>query len=139
MRSFKSFLFREYGKALRPCDPESFEECVKSLTVLCHVDRICGSSDDVDVVLRKRLRELDGGLSAERNDNAYGLFLIDDVQNVFRRKRLEIESVARVEISRNGLGVVVDDDYPIAKFAERMYAVNSSVVELDSLADPDRA
>ena len=139
MRGFESLFLREDGEALRPADAEPFEECVEPLAVLSHVDGIGRCSDDIDVVLCKRLGELDGGLSAERNDNADRVFLCNDVENVFRCQRLEIESVAGIEIGRDSLGVIVDDDDPVSQFAERVYAVNGSVVELDSLTDPDRA
>ena len=64
---------------------------------------------------------------------------MNDVHYVFRCQRLEIKSVACIEVCGYSLRVVVYDDYPVAQVAESVYAVNCSIVELDSLTDTDRA
>jgi hypothetical protein len=41
----------------------------------------------------------------------------DHVEDVFEGDRLEVEAIASVEIGRDRLGVIVDDNRPIAEIA----------------------
>ncbi|MPM17474.1 hypothetical protein SDC9_63869 [bioreactor metagenome] len=84
------------------------------------------------------LRELDGSLSAERDDDPVRLFRLDDVHHVLRRERLEIQPVGCIEVRRDRFRVVVDDDHLEARALKRPDAVHGSIVELDALADANR-
>ena len=87
----------------------------------------------------QRRREVDCRLSAELNDDAIRLFLVDDVEHVFRRQRLEIEAVGNIEVRRDRLRVVVDDDRLNAHLAKRPNGMHGAIVKLDALPDADRA
>ena len=87
----------------------------------------------------QRLGELDGGLPAESDDHAHGLLDLHHVQHVFLGERLEIQSVGGIEIRGNGFRVVVDDRHVVAHCLQRPHTVHGGIVELDALADADRA
>ena len=88
---------------------------------------------------RQRLGQVDGRLSAERHDDRLRFFEVDDVHHVLDRQRFEIELVAGSVVRRHGFGVVVDDDRLVAGLADRPDGMHGRVVELNALADTDRA
>jgi hypothetical protein len=53
-------------------------------------------------------------------------------------ERLEVEAGAAVEVGADGLRVAVDHDRRHALTAQRLRGLDAAVVELDTLADPDR-
>jgi hypothetical protein len=81
------------------------------------------------------LGELQRGLSAELHDDAFGLFVQDDVVDVLPEHRLEVELVGGVEVRAHGLRVAVDHDGLVAEFLGGEHTVHAAVVELDALAD----
>ena len=85
------------------------------------------------------LSQLDGRLSAEGHHHADGLLDPDDVHHVLRVQGLKIQAVGGVVVGGDGLRVVVDDDHVVAHFPKGPDGVDGAVVELDALADADRA
>ena len=83
----------------------------------------------------ERQRERERRLSAELDDDAVGLFDIDDVEDVFERERLEVQAVAGVVIGRDGLRVAVDHDRFDAFVLQGEGGVAAAVIEFDSLPD----
>jgi len=82
--------------------------------------------------------QVDGRLTSELDHDAHRLLMSGDVEHVVERHGLKVEAVARVEVGADRFGVVVDDDRPIAEFAERPNAMNAGVIELDALPDTNR-
>ena len=82
-------------------------------------------------------RQIDGRLSAELDDNAFRLFLVDDVEHIFRGQRFKIQSVGDIKVRGYGFRVVVDDDGLDAHFLERPYGVYRAVVKFHALTDAD--
>ena len=132
-------LLRHDREPLGTGDIELFEKLVEALAILCPVDAVGARAEDGHARLIEIAAQLDGGLSAEGDDDAVGLFDVDDVLHVFGGKRLEVKPVCRVEVGGDRLGVVVDDDDFVAELFERPHAVDGGVVELDALPDADGA
>ena len=138
-RRLDRLLLRHDREALGTGDIELFEKLVEALAILCPVDAVGARAEDGHARLIEIAAQLDGGLPAEGDDDAVGLFDVDDVLHVFGGQRLEIKPVRRVEVGGDRLGVVVDDDDFVAELFERPHAVDGGVVELDALPDADGA
>src|SRR5690606_5790733 len=80
----------------RERDFQFFEKLRESSAVFGQIERIERSSEDFDSVFRKFLGQFQSGLSAELNDYAFRLFVLDDVVNVFPENRLEIQFISRI-------------------------------------------
>ena len=127
------------GFALWLRDPERVQDVFETLAVLGAVDRGAVGADDLHAAVKERLREVDGGLPAERGDHADRFFKIDDRHHVLDGQRLKIEFIGAGVVGRNGLGVVVDDDGFVARLADGLHRVDGRVVEFDALSDADRS
>ena len=108
------------------------------MTVLCSVDSRTVCTDDLYTKVIERLRQVDGGLSAKRCDNALRLLKLDDIHNVLCSKRLEIKLVCGGIVGGNGLGVIVDDNSLVARIFNSRNRVNGGIVKLNTLTDTDR-
>ena len=138
-RRLDRLLLRHDREALGTGDIELFEKFVEALAILCPVDAVGARAEDGHARLIEIAAQLDGGLPAEGDDDAVGLFDVDDVLHVLGGQRLEVKPVCRVEVGGDRLGVVVDDDDLVAELLERPHAVDGGVVELDALPDADGA
>ena len=83
---------------------------VKALPVFCPVNIIYRCAKDLDPGLLQGGCQIYSCLSAKLNDNAFRLFLVDDVQHIFRGQRLEVKPVGNIKVRRYGFRVVIDDD-----------------------------
>ncbi len=128
--------------ALRLADAEGIEELLETVAVLGKIDGVRRGAEDRHVGLFQRLRELERGLAAELDDDArkraVALFGRNDFEHVLLGQRLEIEPVRRVVVGRHRLGIAVDHDGLVARFAQRKAGVTAAIVELDALADAVR-
>ena len=138
VRNVERFLGCHNGNASGTLDVVLFEQLVKALSVLRHINGVIGGAENIHAVVAHELGELDSGLTAERDHDAVGILGLDDAHHVLVGERLKVESVGGVKVGRNGFGVVVDDHHVVACLLERPYAVNGGVVELDTLTDTDR-
>ena len=136
---FERLLFRQYGAACRTADAERFKQRIEAAPVLREIDPVRLRAEDWNTRGGERLCQLDGRLSAEGDDNAYGLFQFHNAQCVLRGERVKVETVGGVEIGGDGFRVVVGDGYLISRAFECHHAVDGGIVELDALPDADRA
>ena len=125
------------GLGLR--DAQLFHDLFEATAVFGVPDRLRIGTDNGHAQLRQRLGQVDGRLAAQRDDDALGLFEVDDVHHVLDRERLEVELVAARVVRRDGFGVVVDDDGFVARLADRPDRMDGRIVELHALTDADRA
>ena len=139
MGRFLRFLCRKYGLTCGTLAAGLLEDLVETLTVLCGVDVILLCSEDRYTHLLEGIGQLDGGLSTELNDRSVRLLHIYNVPYIFRCQRLEVELIRDIEVCGNGLRVVVDDDGLVALALELPCTVYGAEIELDTLADTDRA
>ena len=75
----------------------------------------------------------------ELDDDAFGLFLVVDVEDVFQRQGFEVELVTGIVIRGNSLWIRVHHDGLEAKLAQGERGVDAAVIELDALANAVRA
>ena len=113
------------------------QQLFKGIPVFSPVDGLAVRADNLHSALAQRLRQVDGRLSAQGNDDALRLFQQDDVHHVFRIERLEIELVGTGVVSGDRLRVVVDDDGLEPCLADGLHRVNGGVVEFYTLTDTD--
>ena len=118
--------------------PSRFNQLLKSLAILGQVDRIRRRTDNRRAGRFQIARQLQRCLAAVLHDDAFGLFLVDDLHDVFERQRLEIQPIRRVVIRRHGLRIAVDHDGLVARLLERQRRMHAAIVELDALADAVR-
>ena len=125
------------GLGLR--DAQLFHDLFEATAVFGVPDRLRIGTDNGHAQLRQRLGQVDGRLSAERHDDRLRFFEVDDVHHVLDHQRFEIELVAGSVVRRHGFGVVVDDNRLVTGLADRPDGMHGRVVELNALADTDRA
>jgi hypothetical protein len=82
--------------------------------------------------------EIDRRLAAEREHHARGVRRVVCRLYFVRAGRFENERVGYVEIGRDRFGIVVDDHGRATGLAQRPRRVHATVVELDTLPDPNR-
>ena len=126
-----------------PCgrrDVEALEKLVEAFAVLRGVDALGRGAEDLDPVLGRgicvsliavwppKATTTPTGFSARM------MFITSSRVSGSKYRRS-----AGVVVGRDGLGVVVDDDHVITELFQRPDAVDAGVVELDALADADRA
>ena len=83
---------------LRSADAEFFKQFVKALSVLGDINTLSRRAENRNIIFIEELCDLDCRLTAERNNNSYGLFNLDDVHYVLVVERFEIKPVRRVEV-----------------------------------------
>ncbi len=96
---------------------EFLDQFLESLAIFGKVDRIGRRADDRHTGGFERACELQRGLSAVLHDDAFRLFLVDDLEHVFERHRLEIQAIGSVVVGRDSLRIAVDHDGFIAILA----------------------
>ncbi|MNV63994.1 hypothetical protein D3C71_1566180 [compost metagenome] len=133
------FVHCRHRAAFRLGDMKAGQQRFEPLAVFRFVDALQTCAENLHAGCAKRSREIDRRLPAELNDNADRLLLLDDVHDVLEEERLEIQAVRSIEVCRYGLRVIVDDNRFIARFLDRPDRMYGGVVELDALADTDRA
>jgi len=116
-------------------EAELVEHLLEHLAVLGAFDGFDAGADDGDAVGLESGGEVEGGLTAELDDDAVGLFVVADVEDVLEGERFEEKFVAGVVIGGDGLGVGVDHQGFVADFAEGEGGVDATVIEFDALAD----
>ena len=84
--------------ALGSLEAETLQKRVKTLSVLSHINAFGRGSENFNAHFVQKACQLDCSLTAERNNNAVGLFNLNDVHNVLSRQRLKIEPVRRVKV-----------------------------------------
>jgi len=117
---------------------ELFDERTEPFTILSEIDPVHRRPENSVSGGGKCMGELEGRLAAETHDDPVGSLLLADIQNVFQRERLEVELVRRVVVGGDRFGVAVHHDGLVPLFCQTHHAVNATIIELDSLADPVR-
>ena len=129
----------EYRLPLRARDVAVFQNFVEAFAVFGGVDVVGVRAENGHAQIVERFCKFNGGLPAELDNRAVGLFHFDNVGDIFGGQRLEIQLVRNVEVGRNRFGVVVDDNRLTARLLERPNRVHRAVVKFDTLADADRS
>ena len=74
-------------------------------------------------------------MATELNNDADGVFGLNNVEHVFLGEGLKVEAIAGVVVGGHRLGVGVDHDGLVAVLLQRKGGVAAAVVELNALAD----
>ena len=133
------FFDRGRGAPHRLWDADRIQRARKRSAVLRQVDGLDARTHDRDAVLVELLGQVDRGLAAELDQRASHPLGPRDVQSAVEVERLEVKAVGGVEVGRHRLGVGVDEHGAHAGVAQGPCGVDGAIVELDSLADPNRA
>src|SRR5690606_39279484 len=115
-----------------------FKERRKAAAIFGQVERFERSTDNLDAVLVQFFCQLQRCLSAQLDDHACGLFVFDDIIEMFPEHGLEIQLVGNVEVSRDRLRIAVHHDRLVTAFFGSEYAVNTAIVEFNTLANTVR-
>ena len=123
----------------RSRDLALFQDLIEQFTVLGCIDIFSCGSQDRNTHLHQGLSQLDRGLSAELNDSSVRFLDANNALDIFRGQRLEIQLICDIEVGTYGLRVVVYNNSLVSFFFKRPGAVHGTEVELDTLANADRA
>ena len=124
---------------LRLPDLQLARDLLEALAIFGDVDRVRRRSEDPNAGGLQRPRELERRLATQLHDDAFRLLAPNDLEHVLERQRLEVQLVRDVVVGRDGLGIRVDHDRLVPRFAERHHRAHAAVVELDALPDAIRS
>src|SRR5215213_7771630 len=116
-------------------DTELCQEPPEPGAVFCQVDGVGRGAEDSRSCLFQLVRELQGALAAELQDNSFRLLAPYDLEHMLRRERLEVEARRSIVVGGDGLRVGVDHDRVVAALLQGVTGVDAGVVELYPLAD----
>ena len=124
---------------------EFLQQVAELLAIAGGVEGFDGGAEDRDAGFFQAAGEVERGLSAELDDDAFdkaagfvegsAIEPFADVQNIFMRQRLEKKQIAGVVIGADGFGIGIDHDRFQSEFLHRECGLNAAVIEFDSLAD----
>ena len=63
--------------------------------------------------------QLEGGLPSQLHNDAYGLFVFQQVQQMLPKHRLEIKFIGHVKVGAHRFGVAIDHDGLKTRFTRR--------------------
>ena len=139
------------GDALGRFQADGVHGLLEALAVFRLVDGVGGGADQFDIVALQRAnlaqaeRGVERRLAAhggqQREDHArwhIGPLADDDLFHKFRRDGFDIRCIGQTRIGHDGRGVRVDQDNPVAFFAQRLAGLGAGIVEFASLTDNDR-
>lgn len=129
-----SDLFGSIKRLVNGTDSDGFGngnlDLVKSLgeqiTILRQLERANTCTEDLDAVLFKKTHslhlntEIQGGLAAKRQEDAIGLFSLNDIRDVFGSDGQVVDLVGKRVVGLNGSNVWVDKDRGDARFFESL-------------------
>ena len=128
------------GAALRARDAQALERGVEFLAIFGDVERALVAADDRHPAPRELVGQIDGGLAAEGQHHALGAGRCDTPTRPRRRPAARRPARPRRRSrSRRSPGLLLTTTAERPGLAQRPGRVNAGVVELDPLADADRA
>ena len=90
---FQAFGCGSDSKSFGLGDIQRFQELFKLIAVFRPIDRVAVCSDDLYAAGAERIGKVDRRLSAQRCDDAFGLFHLDHVHDILYAQRLKIQLV----------------------------------------------
>ena len=69
------------------------QQFLEALTVFSRIDHVGTGADDGHARGLQPQSQFEGGLATILDDDARGLFLVDDFQHILQREGLEIQSI----------------------------------------------
>ena len=128
---------------LRVFKPDAVHRLAEQAAIFGHFDGAAVGPDQLDPELLQhahvgqRQRGVQAGLPAHRGQQRVRAFLFDDLGDDFRGDRLDIGGVGQAGVGHDRGGVGVDQDDPVAFFAQRLAGLGTGVIELAGLPDDD--
>ena len=121
--------------SFRHGDEELFQLLLEEVPVFCKVDALKARAQNPDPSSLQSFGEIDGGLTAELDDDAQRILQLHHMHHILQGQGLEVELVGYGEIRGDGLGIVVYDDGLIAQLSDGPDAVDRGIVKLHTLTD----
>ncbi len=124
--------------------PRRLHRPPEGVAVLGPVDRVVVGSDQLHPeplqgpVVVQRLRQVEGGLTAQRRQQRVGALALDDRGHDLRHQRLDVGAVGELRVGHDRGRVRVDEDDLVALLAQHLARLRPRVVELRRLPDHDR-
>ena len=127
------------GTAGRLWDPVLAEQPLTTAAIFGEIDGIDRRSQDADPARGEGVRQVQPGLAAELDHHPEHGIPAEDVAHAFQIERFEIEAGRGVEVGADGFRIAIDEHAVEAGLLQGGRGVHAAVVELDALADADRA
>src|SRR5205823_5217079 len=129
-------LFHADSGAVRGLAQTKFvEHNGEELAIFRHLDALRLGAENGNAGRFQSVGEIEGRLSAELHDYAFGFFLIVNIEHVLKRKRLKIKFVAGVVIGRNRFRIGIYHDGFETELAQSEGGVDAAIIKFDALAD----
>ena len=127
---------QSHGRPVRGLQQAQFlNKRLEAFAVLGAVNGIGRRPQNGHARAHERHGKVERRLPAELHDDAFGLFLLDDVHHILKGQRLEIETVGRIVVGGDGFGVRIDHDGHDPGVAQGKGGMAAAVVKLDALPD----
>ena len=127
-----------HGLALGSGNVQLVQQLFKFVPILGPVDGGTVRADDGHAPLHQGVCQVDGGLAAQRGNDALGILEVQDVHHILGGQGLKVQLVGGRVVRGDRLRVVVDDDRFVAAFPDRAHRVYRGIVEFHALPDADR-
>ena len=124
-----------YGGVVRLQQAELVNHLLEAFAVFGPVNGVRAGADNGHTFGLQGASQLQRRLATVLDDNAGGLFHIDNGQHIFQRHRLKVEAVRGVVIGGDGLRVTVDHNGFVTVFPGSQRGMHTAVVKLDALTN----
>ena len=127
----------------RVLDAQPVHRLAEQVAVLGHLDGLAPGADHLDAVILQnthvgqRQRGVQPGLPAHGGQQRVGAFLGDDLGHRLGGQRLDVGCIGQAGVGHDRGRVRVDQDHPVAFFAQRLAGLRAGIVEFAGLADDD--
>ena len=134
-------LRRAHDGCLGVFQPQPVHRLAKQLAVLGHFDGFAVGADQLDAEFVQnahichRQRGIEPGLSTHRGQQCVGAFLFDDFGHHLGGDGFDIGGVGQFRVGHDRGGVGIDQDHPVAFFAQRLAGLGAGIVEFAGLPD----
>ena len=115
------------------------QQRLATTAVLRQVDGVDGRAEDAGPAGRQRVREVQTRLPAELDHHTEHRVASEHVAHPLEVEGLEVEAGRGIEVGADRLGVAIDEHAIESRFPQGSRGVHAAVIELDPLADADRA
>ncbi len=138
-RCFQRFIQLEHRFSFRTGNFTSLQQFIEAFSVFCFINTFCRCAQNMHAGFFQMLSQADGGLSAELYNGAPRFFRFDNGIHIFWCQRIKVKPVRSIKVCGYCFWIVVNNNGLIAFLFQRPHAMHRAIVELNPLANTNRA